>query len=60
MLDRAWHLELHDRDKVVLFPPDLIMVVRTTGILRGLGLMLKTNVAVSESWESFATAKALS
>ena len=54
MMDRRWHHELHGRDKVTLFPPDLIMVVRTVGILRGIGLLNKRNVAVSERWRHFA------
>ena len=40
---------------MTLFPPDLIMVVRTVGILRGIGLMNKRNVSVAEMWGPFAS-----
>lgn len=28
MLERTWHHELHATDKIVTFPPDLVMVYR--------------------------------
>jgi len=49
-LDNAWHKELRKRDSIVTFPADLVMVLRTVGILRGFGLMLKCNVNVAEHW----------
>lgn len=53
-LDRAWHKQLHKRDSVEKFPPDLIMVTRTVGLLRGVGLMLKCNPGVADIWRASA------
>eukprot|EP00036_Acanthoecidae_sp_10tr_P014188 CAMPEP_0206285840 /NCGR_PEP_ID=MMETSP0106_2-20121207/300_1 /ASSEMBLY_ACC=CAM_ASM_000206 /TAXON_ID=81532 /ORGANISM="Acanthoeca-like sp., Strain 10tr" /LENGTH=535 /DNA_ID=CAMNT_0053716359 /DNA_START=296 /DNA_END=1901 /DNA_ORIENTATION=+ len=37
MLRREWHHKLHATDRVVIFPPELVMVYRVAALLRGLG-----------------------
>ena len=54
MLEPKWHRELHRSDKVVHFPPDLLMVHRVALILRGLSVALRYNLAVAEVWRPFA------
>ena len=50
-LEPKWHHRLHKSDRVVAFPADLLIMVRVVALLRGLGLVLKTNVDVAKRWE---------
>eukprot|EP00746_Dinoflagellata_sp_MGD_P008802 gnl/MRDRNA2_/MRDRNA2_117665_c0_seq1.p1 gnl/MRDRNA2_/MRDRNA2_117665_c0~~gnl/MRDRNA2_/MRDRNA2_117665_c0_seq1.p1 ORF type:complete len:512 (-),score=100.86 gnl/MRDRNA2_/MRDRNA2_117665_c0_seq1:30-1565(-) len=54
IMDRQFHVELHSRDKVVEFPPSLLMVYRVAVLLRGLALTLQCNVSVADSWAKIA------
>jgi len=56
MVDPAWHRALHKSDKIVHFPPDLLMVHRVALILRGLGVALRQNLSVAELWRPHAAA----
>ena len=54
MLEPKWHRELHKSDKIVHFPPDLLMVHRVALILRGLSVALRQNLSVAELWREHA------
>jgi aarF domain-containing kinase len=54
MLERDWHRKLHKEDKIVHFPPDLLMVHRVALLLRGLSIGLRQNSSMAESWRPHA------
>lgn len=56
MLEPSWHRELHKSDKIVHFPPELLMVHRVALILRGLSVALRQNLSVAELWRPHAAA----
>eukprot|EP00122_Pirum_gemmata_P007772 Pgem_evm1s7147 len=53
-LDPSFHFDLIQKDRIVEFPPDLVMVSRLAAILRGLALTLGHNVSLAEYWAPFA------
>ena len=57
-IDPSWHRRLHTTDQIVAFPPDLLMVARVAGLLRGIGFALRQNVNVAEAWQGRARAHA--
>ena len=55
-MEHDWHVRLHASDRVMTFPPDLMLVCRVAVLLRGLGLVLRQNVSVADSWREDAAA----
>ena len=55
-LEHDWHMKLHKSDRVLKFPPDLIIFMRVAALLRGLSLTLKQDVSVAEQWRGHAKA----
>ena len=53
-MNHDWHMQLHKMDRMVVFPPDMMIFVRVAMLLRGMGLLLKQNVSVSERWQKEA------
>lgn len=53
-MQREWHHSLHRSDKIVEFPPCLIMLYRMATILRGLALTFRYNISVAEHWRTAA------
>jgi aarF domain-containing kinase len=55
-LSHDWHMKLHATDKITVFPPEVVLVLRVAALLRGLGLSLQYNIDISEKWYGFAKA----
>jgi aarF domain-containing kinase len=55
-LAHSWHIQLHKMDRMVHFPPDMMIMVRVAMLLRGMGLLLNQNISVSERWKLEAVA----
>jgi hypothetical protein len=58
-LDEAFHVKLHQMDRIVVIPKDLGMVARVAALLRGLALTLHHNVSVADMWNKSAQAHLL-
>lgn len=58
-LEHDWHMKLHKSDRVITFPPDIIIFLRVAGLLRGLSLVLKQNMSVADQWREYASAALL-
>lgn len=54
--DRQFHVDLHARDKVEFFPPELFFVYRCSSLIRSLAFSLRHDVSVAEHWRPFAQA----
>jgi aarF domain-containing kinase len=54
--DRQFHVDLHARDKVERFPPELFFVYRCSSLIRSLAFSLRHDVSVAEHWRPFAQA----
>eukprot|EP00040_Diaphanoeca_grandis_P013955 m.70541 g.70541 ORF g.70541 m.70541 type:complete len:546 (-) comp24239_c0_seq2:163-1800(-) len=50
MLDPAWHVALNKKDRIVTFPPEMIMVYRVAALLRGLALSLQYDISIGDAW----------
>jgi len=50
-MNHDFHMNLHQTDRMTQFPPDMMIMVRVAMLLRGLGLLLKQNISVSERWQ---------
>lgn len=53
-LSHKWHMQLHQKDKVLYFPKELSMVYRTSLLLRGLAVSLQLNYSIGEQWKNHA------
>ena len=53
-LNHKWHMQLHQKDKVLYFPKELSMVYRTSLLLRGLAVSLQLNYSVGDQWKNHA------
>ena len=54
--DPQWHRNLHTSDGLLAFPRSLLLVSRTAGILRGIGLSFMHNLSIADLWAVHAQA----